>query len=128
MGFREINQNTKKVKNTMELYIGFSTRTHKIYAKMFCKKFRHCAPVLFYKNKCVIYQFVKQNKIVPITIKHRDIKILQQYGWVFIKYNNKFILTNTHALTCVQFTKASCGIKNKAIQRPDALFKYITNK
>jgi len=115
----------------MILYIGFSTKTHKIYAKILCKKYRHCAPVLFYKNKCVIYQFVTPKKIVPITIKHRDINILKQYGWVFIKFNGKFIYkraTNNHALTCVQFTKSVCDIKNKAIQRPDALLKYITAK
>jgi len=112
----------------MIIYIAFSQQTHKLYAKILCKKFRHCAPVLCLKNKYVLYQFVQYKKIVPITLKYRDIKILEKYGWIFIKINNNTCsnnITNNHSLTCVQFTKSVCGIKNKSIQTPDALLKHL---
>ena len=113
------------------IYIAFSSKTHKLYAKILCKKFRHCAPVLILKNKYIIYQFIHARKIVPITIKHRDINILTMHGWVFIKFDGKIItdkVIHNHALTCVQFTKLVCGIKNKTIQTPDALLKYLIKR
>jgi hypothetical protein len=115
----------------MIMYIAFSSKTHKLYAKILCKKFRHCAPVLCYKNKCVMYQFICPRKTVPISLTYRDINILKRYGWVFIKFNGKLITDNikyNNSLTCVQFTKSFCGIKNKSIQTPDALFKYLIKR
>ena len=113
------------------VYIGFSTRTHKIYARILCKKYRHVAPVLITNKKCILYQFVHSNKIVLIPIKKRDLNILEHYGWIFIRYDCKFApeyATKTKPTTCVQFTKRACGIKNIPILTPDALLKHITNK
>lgn len=125
-----INQNLYKKQwiNNMIMYIAFSSKTHKLYAKILCKKFRHCAPVLCLKNKCVMYQFICPRKIVPISLTYRDINILKTYGWVFIKYKKTNIINdiiNSNSLTCVQFTKLVCGIKNKSIQTPDALFNHL---
>lgn len=120
----EHNVNGKNIMN----YIGFSTQTHKIYAKILCKKFRHCAPIIIYKDKCVLYQFICPKNIVPIIIKRRDLRILEHYGWIFVKYNNKFNykhILNNHALTCVQFTKSVCNVNKRRIQTPDALLKYL---
>lgn len=113
------------------VYIGFSPKTHKTYAQILCKNFKHVAPVLVSNNKCVIYQFVHLNKIVLISIKRRDLQILAKYGWKFIKYNCKFTperAIKTKPLNCVQFTKRACRIKNIHIQTPDALFEYVANK
>ena len=111
------------------LYVGFSTKSHKLYTHIFCKKFRHCAPVVIIDNKCFIYQFTKLNHVVLIPIKKRDIKILQQYGWVFIQYNHDVNhLPQFRGCTCVQFTKKICGIKNIFIQTPDSLFNYLHKK
>ena len=113
----------------MTVYIGFSIRTHKIFARIFCNKFKHCAPVVVTRNKCEIYQFTKRNKITVIRIKKRDLKILKAHGWLFVKYPVKNIqqkATKIHAITCVQFTKKFCRIKNATIQTPDALLKYLT--
>ena len=108
------------------MYIAFSSQTHKLYAKILCRHFRHCAPILCYKNKYVMYQFVQPKKIIPIVLKYRDINILKTYGWYFVRYNsNKSVVKKHLALTCVQFTKSICGIKNKSIQTPDALLKYL---
>jgi hypothetical protein len=78
-----------------------------------------------------MYQFVRFNKIVLIPIKKRDLTVLQQYGWKFVKYACKFApehAIKTKPINCVQFTKRACGIKNITILTPDALLKYITQK
>lgn len=113
------------------LYIGFSKKSHKLSAKILCKKYRHCAPVLITKEKCIIYQFVSYKKIVPIYIRPYDINTLKHFGWIFIKYNTKFDhrrVLNSKAFTCVQFTKHVLNIKNIMIQTPDALLKYLSVK
>jgi len=115
----------------MIIYIGFSNRSHKLIARIFCRHFKHCAPVIIDKNKCNIYQFTTINNIKIVPVKKRDLKILEHYGWKFIKYNIKnphMARFNTHTITCVQFTKCFCGIKNIKIQTPFCLFKYLTKK
>lgn len=109
-------------------YIGFSTRSHKILPRIFCRHFKHCAPIIFYKNKYILFQFSNMYKINPIILCARDLKILERYGWKFIVYKQQIDLNaamQTKSLTCVQFTKKFCKIKNIKIQTPDALLKYI---
>ena len=111
------------------IYIGFSTISHKTSAKILCKKYRHCAPVLIHNNKCVLYQFVAYKKIVPIHIRPRDLNKLELFGWKFIKYSGKFApghALKSKSITCVQFTKHALHIKNIAIQTPDTLLRYLT--
>lgn len=118
-------------KGFIMIYIGFSTKTHKLCAKILCKKYRHVAPILITKNKCIIYQFVRFNKVVLIPIKKRDLTVLQKYGWKFVKCTCKFTpkrAIKSKPINCVQFTKRACGIKNIKIQTPDSLLKYITTK
>ena len=115
----------------MITYIGFSTKTHKILARILCHRFKHCAPIVVTKYKCEIYQFTKRKNITVIRIKKRDLKILKAYGWLFVKYPVKDIpqkAENIQAITCVQFTKKFCGIKNITIQTPDSLLKYLIKK
>ena len=107
--------------------------SHKLLAKMFCKKFRHCAPMIKTKDKFVLYQFVERNHVAKIELSQRDLRILAKHGWEFIQYNAKFAPqhakgTKTTSLTCVQFTKRVYGIKNIFIQRPDDLYKYAKQK
>jgi len=113
------------------IYIGFSTKTHKLYARILCKKYRHVAPIVITKNKCIMYQFVSYKKITLISIKRRDLKILELYGWKFIKYDGKFSLEyalKKSSITCVQFTKNVCGITNMFVLTPDALFRYLNRQ
>ena len=110
------------------IYIGFSTKTHKLSGQILCRHFRHCAPIIKIDNTYVLYQFTCMNKIARINIKYRDIKILELYGWEFIKYNGA--ISPEHALksnciTCVQFTKCFCNINKITIQTPDALFTFL---
>lgn len=114
----------------MIIYIGFSTRTYKISARIICRQYKHCAPVIIKKNSYEIYQFTKSGQITVIPIRHQDIKILEKYGWKFIKYNITKLpnISNIRSLTCVQFTKKFCNIKRFDIQTPDGLLKYIMTK
>lgn len=113
------------------IYIGFSTKTNKLYARIFCRHFRHVAPILITNNKCIMYQFISHKKIALITLQPRDLKILELYGWKFIEYRGKIDLQHalkTKSVNCVQFTKHTCKIKNIMIQTPDTLFRYLCNK
>ena len=113
------------------LYIAFSKQTHKLFAKVFCRQFRHCAPIIQKQDKFILYQFIKHNNIAEIHLSERDIKILSTKGWKFVKYNTKFDRTrikDKKSITCVQFTKSVCGIKNKRIITPDNLYKYLNKK
>lgn len=111
------------------LYIGFSNYSHKIHARLFCKKYKHCAPIIVTKDSVAIYQFVCMNKIVKIDIQKNDLQILEKHGWKLVKCPRDTGNINISCgLTCVQFTKNFCGIKNIWIQTPLALFRYLTEK
>ena len=113
------------------IYIGFSKNTNKLLSKILCRNFRHCAPILVTKEKCIIYQFIKYKQIRTIPIKKRDLKILKQYDWGFIKMNGKLNIKNAilhKPKTCVQFTKTACNINKKIIQTPYSLYKYLMKK
>lgn len=111
------------------LYIGFSNYSHKIHARLFCREMKHCAPIIVDGDTVIIYQFVRINKIVKIFIKRTDLKILKKHGWKIVKYSNAAdIPDKCFCLTCVQFTKRACGIKNIQIQTPMGLFKYLNLK
>jgi hypothetical protein len=120
----EENAGNNKTKRHIMIYIGFSTRTHRLYARILCKKYKHCAPVIIKGNKCYLYQFVNKNNISVINLKPRDLLILQKYGWIFIKYDCIFT-ENIKASNCVQFIKKACGINNRKILTPYDLFKYL---
>lgn len=110
------------------LYIGFSNYSNKIHAKLFCNKYKHCAPVIINGDTVIIYQFVRINKVVKIFIKKTDLKLLGKHGWIFIKHQKNIKQIPKFCLTCVQFTKHVCGIKNIKIQTPLALFKYLNDQ
>lgn len=110
------------------LYIGFSLYSHKLHSRIFCHKYKHCAPVIIRGENAIIYQFVRINKVTEIHIRKKDLDILRRNGWTFIAYNKNKTLLNMRKrffLTCVQYTKHFCNIKAVNIQTPDALLKYI---
>ncbi len=118
-----------KQKELNMLYIGFSNYSSKLYARLLCNEYKHCAPIIINGDTAVIHQFVHINKIVKITIQKKDLKILRRHGWKFIKYpTDTERIPDFFYLTCVQFTKSVCGIKNIKIQTPLALFKYLNGK
>jgi len=113
------------------IYVGFSERTNKFWARVICKKYRHCAPVLIKNDKCMLFQFAAYKKISIINIRKADIDKLKHFGWVFIKCDNRCDIQTalkSKPLTCVQFTKRALHIKKVNIQTPDALLKYLKTK
>jgi len=111
------------------LYIGFSNYSNKIHARLLCKKYKHCAPIIVTKDNVEVYQFVHINKIVKICIQKNDLQTLKKHGWKLVKISTTpDNIRISCGLTCVQFTKKFCDIKNIWIQTPLALFKYLTEK
>ena len=113
------------------IYIGFSKYSCKTLARIFCINYKHCAPIIIKRNKCFLYQFTNKNNICIICLHKQDLKRLEQYGWKFVMYNKENNLPYalySKSSTCVQFTKKFCNIKNKKIQTPDNLLKYILQK
>ena len=108
------------------IIIAFSKKTSKIMPRIFCRKFKHVAPILIKNDGLEIWQFVNRKSIVKILLKWRDLKILGEYGWEFIVQD---CVTNDvktgRMLTCVQLTKKVLGIKNRRIQTPYALYKFL---
>lgn len=112
------------------IIIAFSNKTSKILPRLFCRRFRHCAPIFRLGNKLVMYQFTRANNITKIELQNRDIALLRAHGWRFI-----YIPTDVpcdfdpnHAYSCVDLSKQAIGIHNIFIQTPYALYKYIAPK
>lgn len=108
------------------IIIAFSKHTSKLLPKLVCKNFKHCAPILWKKNKSfTLLQYVNAKKVIPIQLSEKDLNILENFGWHFIylgKVKKHKIKT---PLTCVQFTKQLIGINKPFIQTPDGLYKLF---
>jgi hypothetical protein len=109
------------------IIIAFSCKTSKLIPKILCRKYKHVAPIAVYKDKMVLYQFIRQNIVVKIHLRMSDISRLQMYGWKFIYLTGDIPDTfNTKKCkTCVQITKRAICIKNWKIQTPNSLYKYL---
>ena len=111
------------------IIIAFSRQTSKILPRIFCRRFRHCAPILRIGKKLIMYQFTGIHNITKIELQNRDISILRAHGWrfVYLPYDiqNDF---SEHAYSCVDLSKRALGIHNRFIQTPNALYKYIAPK
>ena len=114
------------------MLIGFTHKTSKILPRLFCRRFRHCAVVIRNKekgirNKYVMYQAGK-GPIELIHLNKRDLKILEQHGWIFVEIKRNLIPFSLFLfpyLTCVGFAKRALGIRNPFIWTPDQLYRKI---
>ena len=70
---------------------------------------------------------VSHNQINKIYLKKRDLKILANHGWLFLKTkkNERVFSLRVRPITCVSFAKNVLGIKNPFILTPDQLFKEL---
>ena len=113
------------------IIIGFAEKTSKLLPRIFCKHFRHCAPIVCTQKSLVMYQFVKRNHIARIPLKPRDIGILKAHGWQFV-YISPTASRQTpdikSAYSCVDLSKRVIGIKSIFIQTPNALYKHLLYK
>lgn len=114
------------------IIIAFSENTSRILPRIFCRRFRHCAPIICNPDSLVMYQFVKHNHIAQVRLNPRDISILRAHGWVFIYVSPNNTQINTlhayNAYSCVDLSKRALGIQSMFIQTPYALYKYLVKK
>ena len=107
--------------------IAFSPKTTKILPRIFCRHFRHCAPIFRINNKLVMYQFTSIHNITKIYLHDRDIAILRANGWrfIYIPIDTSYDFAPMHAYSCVDLSKRAIGIHKRFIQTPFALYKHI---
>ena len=111
------------------IIIAFSNKTSKILPKIFCRHFRHCAPIVCTGGKLVMYQFTNIRNISEIYLNNRDISILHAYGWrfVYIPVDIQNDFDPMRAYSCVDLSKRALGIHNICIQTPTALYEHIAS-
>lgn len=109
------------------IIVAFSNKTSKFLPRIFCRKFKHVAPIIMDDNKIILYQFVRRGNIVQIQLKMRDLKILVKHGWKFIYLNNnaRRDFNVSESVTCVQFTKNTIGMRNLFVQTPYQMYKTL---
>ena len=111
------------------MIIGFSKKTSKILPKILCKNFRHCALILELNKKQYLLLNPYFKKINIFLLNKRDLEILKQNGWVFIKIKpdktNLYTSVKSN-ISCVWFVKNAIGIHNLFIWTPDQLYKKLT--
>ena len=111
------------------IIIAASNKTNKTLSRLLCKNWKHVAPIVANNNKLTLYQFTRAwRHATPINLQWRDMKILEQHGWIFIPL--PYAQTNTNiekirAVTCVAFTKRAIGLSDIKIQTPNQLIKAI---
>ncbi len=113
------------------IIVAFCTKTSKLLPRIVCRHFKHCAPIVPAGNantQMIMYQFVRQNKIIPIPITARGLRALRAHGWAVVCVAGATPppdLLYAGDPTCVAFTKRACGLRRARIQTPDALYKYL---
>lgn len=110
------------------MLIGFTSKTSKLLPKLLCRKFRHCAIIwMMDDGRWMMEQFVKRNHIEKIYLYERDLKILEQHGWLFISIMPapSSIILHPSSFTCVSFAKRALGIRKPFIWTPDQLYRYL---
>ncbi len=107
--------------------IAFSNKTSKILPRIFCRRFRHCAPIVCVERKLIMYQFTNIHNITPIELNNRDIRILRAHGWrfIYVPIDVPDDFNPQYAYSCVDLSKHALGIKNKFTQTPYRLYKNI---
>ncbi len=108
------------------IIIGFSRKTSKLFPKLFCRKYKHCAPILINKNnEYIMLQFIKKNHIKKIILTLDSLKLLRNAGWEFINIYNIKSYNYKKSKTCVDLTKKVIGLYAPFIQTPYKLYKKL---
>ena len=112
------------------IIIAFSSKTSKILPRIFCRRLRHCAPILRVGNKLVMYQFTSMHHISTIELHNRDIAILRAHGWrfIYVPTDVPHDFNPMSAYSCVDLSKRALGIQNLFIQTPYKLYAHIAPK
>lgn len=110
------------------IIVGFTHKTSKIPPRIFCRRFRHCAPIIIDQNgKMIMHQFVGRKNIVPIPLTMRDLRLLRAHGWTFvcIPHAAQHYFTAHHARTCVGFTCRTIDMPWPHPITPDGLYRKL---
>lgn len=115
------------------MIIAFSPNTSQIIPRIFCRKFRHCAPITEpIRGRFVMYQFVRRGHIAQIYLTRRAIKILGARGWCFIYVPvapPRDLMPRARACrSCVAFCKLAIGIHSARIFTPFGLYRLLAKK
>lgn len=113
------------IKNKM--LIGFTHTSSAVLPRFFCRIFRHSAVVI----DGVLIQ-IATDGVRCFPVGPREIRRLENAGWVFIKcnlqsakFNCNLHFANCTFLTCVGFAKRAAGIRAPFIWTPDQLFRKL---
>ena len=112
------------------IIIGFSANSSKLLPRIFCRFFRHCAPIIHIKkNRYIMLQFVQRRKISLISMTTREINLLSAYGWKFVTVNKAAPRRLTKKLynvnSCVELCKLLLEIKSLFVFTPMDLYKKL---
>ncbi len=112
------------------IIVGFTHKTSKIFPRLFCHRFRHCAPIVIDANgQMILYQFVRRGHVSQIPITPRGLQRLRANGWRFIILSgaphNEFNRHTNYAPTCVALTRHAIGIHGMRPITPYGLYKQI---
>jgi len=108
--------------------IAFSEKTSKIFPRIVCRRFRHCAPIIPTGRHMIMYQFTAPGRVAKIKINMSGVRRLRAAGWRFIYVPGAAAadFDARGALTCVALSKRALSLHAVRIQTPDALYNYLS--
>ncbi|MDR0967284.1 MAG: hypothetical protein LBL75_00400 [Rickettsiales bacterium] len=115
------------------MIIGFTHSGRSIPARLFCRRFRHCAIIIKVQISDCKYDYVMfvvgGGRVSPVFLRARDLKILVSYGWVFVNVPSAGfkvqMLSVRSPRSCVSFAKRALGIRAPFVITPEGLYKKI---
>ncbi len=107
--------------------IAFAKNTSKLFPRLFCRHFYHCALIVPAGGALMLYQFTRRGHVTKISLRPRDLRVLRAHGWrfIYVTKNVPYDIDVTQSWTCVDMTKRALGIHAPLIQTPYGLYKYI---
>ena len=112
------------------IIIAFSTKTSKFLPRLFCKNFRHCAPIIISGRDAdapYMLQFTAPGRIYKLNMTGDAVKRLQTFGWKMV-YTSGALPMNCNVMrahSCVDLCKRVLQLRAPLIQTPDALYRRI---
>ncbi len=112
------------------IIIAFAQNTSRIWPRIICRRYRHCAVIEPAGDKLVLHQFTRQGQCTTLTLSARDMRILGRGGWAFIYLPGTLAadFDGASARTCVAMAKHAARIRAPFVQTPLALYKYLMRR
>lgn len=120
------------------ILVGFSRNTSKLFPKIFCRKFKHCAPVFkVCDDMYIMLQFVRRGYVAQISVNEHGINLLRAQGWEFINLDNDASNSTANiyddnmrpdiimAESCVDLCMTVIGMHAPYIKTPYGLYKKL---